>query len=393
MEYTAPDTAAATAALGYADLAAAFANVPDPRRRASTKYTVSNLLLAATAAFLANHRSLSAVAEWVADQEVASKQALGFVDDETPCQSTLFRFFRKLDPAALTTALRAYFDPPQSGAPRPRASQAISVAGKSLRGTLSADVSGIPTHILNAFCHELALVLTQLTIERKHNEASSVPALIADLDWQGRIFVADALFCYPTLCAQVVAAGGDYLIVVKANQPALYADIQTVFDTTQVSATVIQTQSTTQTTKGHGRVEVRQCQVTSELVGYSRWPHLAQVCAVTRTWISKGATHCATRYIVTSIPADIADAATLLRRHRGHWGVENKVHYVCDVVFGEDASQVKTGHGAQTLARIRATALNLLRQAGFDHITQRLRHNSRHSSDVLALLGRALPRA
>jgi predicted transposase YbfD/YdcC len=139
--------------------------------------------------------------------------------------------------------------------------------------------------------------------------------------------------------------------------------------------------------KGHGRIEERHIRVTSELAGSSSWPYLVQVVESTRTWTTKGVTKQQVRHGITSLPATVSGAAQLAALKRGHWQVENGLHYVKDVSLGEDASQTHVGAGADVLAMVRNIAISLLRRAGYRTIAARLRHNSSCPHDALALLG------
>jgi predicted transposase YbfD/YdcC len=380
-------------------LLAAFAQVPDPRRRQGTRYPLPALLALAVAAILANHTSLLAIAEWGAAQSAAILLALGFPTARTPHVSTLQRVFRRLDPVALEAALHAYFDPKVPGEVRARGSQGVAIDGKALRGRLRFEVHRVhPVHAVSAFCHDLGVVLTQLGVDHTQQQAelSVVPQLIQHLDWQGRVLTGDALYCQRQLCADVVDAGGDYLVLVDRNQPTLQADIAQLFAPPPAPRpghapwTIEETRMRT-VEKGHGRLEVREIRVSSELAEYVNWPYAQQVFELTRSWTKKGVTKQETKRGITSLPQPAASAARVLALKRGHWRIENRLHYVKDVTLGEDRSLVHCGHGALVLATLRNTALSLLRRAGYQAIAARLRHNSRCPEDAVRLLGLTLP--
>lgn len=203
MQYT-PLGSSLSAALPT--LRAAFANVPDPRRSPNTYFSAASLLLAATAALLANHLVL-AMAEWLAGQDATMRAALGFTSARLPVQSTFQRFFKALDPEALNTALTRFFDPPVSGEIAARGTQAIAIDGKSLRGSLPFRDGGTPTHLRSLFCHDLQVVVAQTEIAATQNEASAAPAPLDQIDWRGRVMTGDAIFCHRDVCRQVVNAG------------------------------------------------------------------------------------------------------------------------------------------------------------------------------------------
>lgn len=143
----------------------------------------------------------------------------------------------------------------------------------------------------------------------------------------------------------------------------------------------------TQTNKHGGRVEQRQLWTSDMLMGYSDWPHLAQVCRIVRNVTRKGETRSEVGYAVTSLPSSEATPAQLLDLWRGHWGIENRVHWVRDVTMDEDRSQVRTGAAPQVMAALRNMTISLLRLAGKPNIAAALRRQAAHPKEALALLG------
>lgn len=376
-------------------LLAAFAAVPDPRRRQGTRYPLPAILALAVAAILANHTSLLAIAEWGAAQSRAITRALGFPTPRTPHGSTLQRLFRRLDPLALEAALHTYFDPQAPGELRARGSQGVALDGKAQRGRLRFEAHrSHPVHAVSAFCHELGIVLTQLGVDHAQHQAelTVVPQLVQHLDWQGRVLTGDALYCQRQLCADVVNAGGDYLVLVDGNQPTLQADIAQLFAPPPPpkpghGAWTIEETRARVVNKGHGRLEVREIRVSTELADYVNWPYAQQVFELRRTWTKKGVTKQDVKHGITSLPPAAASAERVLALKRGHWGIENRLHYVKDVTLGEDRSALHCGHGPQIMAALRNTAISVLRRAGHQAIAARLRHNSRRPDDAVRLLG------
>lgn len=399
MQYTATTSTGESVSFAIETLPRAFATIPDPRRKQGRRYSLAAILSLAVVAVLANHTSVLAMAEWAARQTRHVRRALGFRRDTTPHQTTIQRLLARLDPADVATALERVFDPRLPGEVRQRGSQGVALEGKAQRGRLRHGATPThPIHAVSAFCHDLAGVLAQLVVDAQQHEAevSLAPEAIGHIDWQGRVLTGDALYCQQALCTQVVEAGGDYLLIVKENQPSLLADIVQVFAplTAEEQARTgvhtvhplpIQTDRTVE--KGHGRLEERLIRVTSELAGYSSWPYLAQVFEYTRTWTTKGLTKQQIRYGITSLPAEVSDAARLAALKRGHWQIENALHYVKDVTLGEDASQTHVGNGADVLAMVRNIASSLIRRDGHRDIAAQLRRYSGCPHEALALLG------
>jgi predicted transposase YbfD/YdcC len=381
-----------------ASVAAAFAQVPDPRRAASVVYPLPAILALAVAAILANHRSVLAIAEWGARQTAAMREALGFPDGRTPCQSTLQRLFRQLDGDALAARLSAYFAPAAAPAPDAPVAQGVAIDGKAQRGRLRFAHTGCPVHALSAFCHEPGIVLAHEPIaagaDKAEAELTVAPALLARIDWSGRVLTGDALFCQTALCAQVLAAGGDYLLLVKENQGTLYRDIQLLFDppVTVPAAPLTDCRVARTLERGHGRhMERRELRASTDLHDYLDWPGAAQVFRLERTWREHGQAKRTLRYGLTSLPPEAADAGRLLALRRGHWSIENRLHRHKDVNFGEDASLIHVGAGPTVMALLRDAALSLLHQAGVRRIAACLRRHSQRPEQAVALVLGPLP--
>lgn len=167
----------------------------------------------------------------------------------------------------------------------------------------------------------------------------------------------------------------------KENQPGLRRDIADVWDLAPLPPPQV-----VKPTKHGGRVEIRSLWASTVLVGYSDWPHLAQVCRLERTITRKGKTCHEVAYAVTSLPVASASPEQLLKIWRGHWGIENRVHWVRDVTFDEDRCQVRTGAAPQVLAALRNLAISLVRRAGHPNVAAALRRHAAHPGEALALV-------
>ncbi len=221
-------------------------------------------------------------------------------------------------------------------------------------------------------------------VRDKEGELTVAPELLAQLNLKGCVVTGDALYTQKHLSHQVVEQGGDYFWVVKDNQPTLREDIALLF-----AEPPWREEFATATTQGrHGdRQEIRKLQASAALNEYLDWPHVQQVCCVERRVIRQGVTREETAYAITSLSWDKADAQRSLNLWRGHWGIENRLHYVRDVTMKEDASQVKSGSAPEVMAGLRNVVLSLLRQSGATNIAAALRHYSYQPKEALALLG------
>jgi predicted transposase YbfD/YdcC len=374
---SAPDAPATAPALVVAppSLLAAFAAVPDPRRRGSVAHSLPAVLALIVAAILARQLSQLAIAEWAARQGEAVLAPLGFATGRTPVQSTLQRRLARLDADRLIAALAAHFQPPATHAGSGRGGQGVAIDGKAQRGRLRFRDGGCPLHARAAFCHEQGVVLA--------------PALLARIDWRGRVLTGDALFCQRNLCRQVREAGGDYLLVVREHQPALHADLALLCDPPAAAPAAPRSDRREVVTvdQGHGRrLDRRHLVASTNLNHYLDRPGVAQVFRLERTCRERGRPKRQVRYGLTSLPPTHAAAARLRALRRGHWQIENGLHYPQDVTLGEDASLTHAGAGPTVMALRRDAALSLRRRAGHRAIASRLRAHADRPLDAVALV-------
>jgi len=371
-------------------LSVAFNDIPDPRCSASVRYPLPAILALTMSALLAGQQSVLAIAEWGARQPTDILTRLGFVAGQTPCQSTFQRVFAKLDSDAIARVLTEHFASPSP----PDGPSGISLDGKAFRGWLGYANDGCPVHLLTAVCHASGMALAHEPIEadgvsKAEAELTVAPALIDQLNWPGHVLTGDALFCQRALCQQVRAAGGDYLLLVKGNQPRLHADLMLLFDPPADSGALPLTdQPTAHTIEcGHGRQqEVRHLVATTDLTDYLDWPDVAQVFRLERTWREHGVSKRQLHYGITSLETAVGTPERLLALKRGHRGIENRLHRVKDVTFGEDASLIHTGQGPFVMALLRDTAISLLYRSGIRQVAACLRRHSQHPEAALDLV-------
>ncbi len=217
---------------------------------------------------------------------------------------------------------------------------------------------------------------------------TAAPALLSKLALGGKVVTGDALYAQRGLSRQVVEQGGDYFWVVKDNQPALRAAVSLLFAEPPWGE---EFQVAQQVGRHGDRQERRRLQASTALNDYLDWPHIGQVCCVERTRSRKGTKSEESAYAITSLTPEKADAKRLLEMWRGHWRIENRVHWVRDVTFDEDRSQVRTGAAPQVMAALRNLVIGLVRQTGAANVAAALRHYSWKVSASLALLGLPFP--
>jgi predicted transposase YbfD/YdcC len=241
--------------------------------------------------------------------------------------------------------------------------QLISIDGKTLRGSYERGGKQGMIHMVSAWAHQNRLVLGQRKVHEKSNEITAIPELLKVLDLAGAVVSIDAMGCQTEIAAQIVAQQGDYVLALKGNQGNLHQDVRQLFDHAHtqnfrdIEHDFYETEE-----KGHGRQENRRYWVmgqTEFLVGAENWEKLTTLgCVESQRQIGDKISS-EMRYYLLSLPLDAKRFAEAVR---GHWGIENQLHWILDVGFREDDSSATQGYSAENLAVIRHLAVNLLTQ-------------------------------
>lgn len=349
-----------------------LATVSDPRGRRGRQHSLPAILAVGLAAVLGGAKSFVAIGEWVAHQNVETLQALGVTAAAGPEESTIRRVFARLDPDLLDRLLGAFmWARTRTVATR----RVIALDGKTVRGARSKSTTA--PHLVAALDHGSGAVVGQLAVTAKSNEIPAVQGLLALLELTGVVVTLDAMHTQADTAEQITSAGGDYVLTVKGNQPTLFLACKAL-PWKQVPGHAI-------STRGHGRTATR----TIKAVAAPTWVGLAgaaQVAQLRRTVTRNGKRTVEVVYLITSADHRAAPPATLAAWVQGHWGIENRLHWVRDVTYDEDRSQTRTGNAPQVMATLRNTAISLLRLTGTANIAQGLRHHAHHPTATLTLL-------
>jgi predicted transposase YbfD/YdcC len=386
-----------TVALSLVD---AFCQVPDPRKARGIRHGVLAILLLGACAVLTGARSFAAIAEYSHDTGRTILDTLG-VGAVVPHESTIRRVLQDLDPGAVEAAMRSWAlaqladRPPPEGVPAREQRQVLAVDGKTVRGAhiptsdtgAEADTDAgarayRQPHLVSVLDHAGGVVLGQVQVEAKSNEIGAFTTLLDDLDLTDVLITADAAHTNRNHADYLHKRGGHYLFTAKLNQPTLLRRLRAL-PWKQVGV------AARERGRGHGRVETRTISVVSlhpiPDLGGEFFPYAAQAIRVVRRRRPLGSRKwtTVTVYAITSLTATQADPVLLARWLRGHWAIE-ALHWVRDVSFDEDRSQVRTSNGPQIMAALRNLVITALRLAGHTNIAAALRHHARDPHRPLA---------
>ncbi len=364
-----------------------LAEVSDPRNKKGQRHPLAAMLALTVVGLLCGQRSYTAIAKW-ARLHRNLRQALGFTAKQTPAASTFHYLFRRLDITAVEKVLTEWIT--QTLARLDISTDdliGLAIDGKTLGNSHAEDARRI--HFLAAVLHELGIPIAECAVSEKTNEIPVSIELLKAFDVTGLVITTDALLTQRKFCQQILDRQADDCLPVKANQKQLHADIRDLFepfdetDPPEVEHRRFENlhaeagahlQTYTDTENAKGKITTRTLTASTLLTEHTNWPGLQQVYQYTTHQKCKKTERvkCYTQYGITSLTPERASAADLLKLRREHWTIENKLHWVRDTVFQEDASCVRTGVIPQVMAAMRNTALSVLRFTGHTKITDAL---------------------
>jgi predicted transposase YbfD/YdcC len=336
-----------------------FSALDDPRQAAKVLYPLPEIMLLLLCATLAGADDFVEMTLW-GERHLAFLRRLRPFVHGIPSHDTLGEVIRAVDPELFKNCFASWVEGLRASEP-----DIIAIDGKTSRRTHARKKGREPLHLVSAWASRQRLVLGQEAVSGKSNEIVAIPLLLERLALSGALVTIDAIGTQSAIAEKILERGGDYLLTLKANRPATFTDVAEFFAAPPAGSV-----ASFETTDGeHGRIEVRRHHVCHEIdwlfsdrryPGEVAFPGLAMIAMVEAETEREGSTAHERRYYLGSAKLD---AATFARAVRAHWGIENRLHWVLDVVFRDDLARLRTGHGPQNMAIVKHFAVNLLHTA------------------------------
>ena len=335
-----------------------FATLTDPRVDRTKRHSLLEILIVAVCATLGNANG------W-ADIERFGKAKLDFfrtfleLPHGIPSHDTFGRVFARLDPAALMACIQQWLDALGTAV----AGEVVAIDGKTLRGSFDTAAAKNPLHLVSAWACEARLTLGQVAVDTKSNEITAIPLLLELLDLRDCMVTIDAMGCQTEIATAIRARQADYVLAVKDNQPGLHQAVPEAFLAHAEADFSDPTLKRIKTVEHrHGRDETREyfiAEVPATLRDDGQWQDVRRIGMVQLTRGVDGKVGEAIVYYLSSLPPKVKQFAKAVR---GHWSIENRLHWSLDVTFAEDQSRVRKDHSPRNLALLRRLVLSMLQQ-------------------------------
>jgi predicted transposase YbfD/YdcC len=332
-----------------------FSTIDDPRLDRSKLYLLEEILFLVLIATLAGVEGWKSI-EYFGQQQIDLLRDFYSYANGIPSDDTIRRLFRRLGHRSFQAVFKDWvktFDLPER--------IAIAIDGKTSKSSIKK--SGGFLHTVTAYASEHRLVLGQQKTNEKSNEITAIPKLLDVLSIKNAIVTIDAMGCQKDICKKILAKEADYCIAVKNNQPSLYQDIVQLFDSTKDKK--IKVQKSEEKDQGHGRIEKRICEVIQCPEDFlkqhgSEWIGIKMLVKITSHRTTEGKESVSYRYYISSAKQSPKETNKLIR---GHWAIENNLHWVLDTSFNDDESRIISGNAPINMMTIKHFALNLLQKA------------------------------
>ena len=330
-----------------------ISQLEDPRQRAKVRYPLDEVMLLCLCGVICGCESFVDIVEY-GEEKLDFLRQLAAFEHGIPSHDTLSTVFRLLDTEPFNKAFGQWAGQ-LSGSLE---GKVVAIDGKTSRGSKAGGTT--PLHLISAYCDDLGLVLGQRASAHKKNEIKDTPELLDFLYLEGAVVTLDAMGCQREIAAKICSKKADYVLALKGNQGSLYDDVVTWFE--EGSHENIESFQTADGDKGRleTRVYRQCCDVDWLRERHPDWVGLNSIGSVTATREVGGKTSTQVRYFISSLPSDVEHFAKAIR---GHWGIENRLHWVLDVTFRDDDSRVRKDQAPKNFAVLKHAAMNLLNKA------------------------------
>lgn len=338
-----------------------FAELKDYRRAEGKRHPFINLIVISVCAVISNAEGEKDIYEYGRAKKKWLKTFLK-LKHGIPSESTFERFFSLIDSKQLEKCFIEF----TKNLPVIKSGGHIAIDGKTLRSSYDQATKQSPIHMLSALVTKSGITLAQIKTNDKSNEITVIPELIDMINIEDTVISMDAMGTQKAIAEQIVDKKGDYVLALKSNHPTFYDEVEDFFQQcikSNFQNAACKTKKTVD--KGHGRIEEREymvCSVDYQCISEKeKWKGIQSIIRTTtkRQEILEDKTSTETRFFISSLKMDnVEKIATVVR---SHWGIENSLHYVLDVTFGEDDSRIRTGNAAENFSVLRRIALNVLR--------------------------------
>lgn len=331
-------------------------SIEDPRVHDNQTYSLFSLIAIIFCAIVGGANSISAIHRYATSKK---RWLMMWLDlkESVPTYDTIWWLLVRLDPSQTEVLFRQWV----STLSKKEVEDMIAIDGKRLKGASKKNQSESLLHMVSAWSSCRGIILGQLKTEKKSNETTAIPKLLDSIDVKGAVISIDAMGCQRAISKKIIENGADYLLMVKENQHTLHDEIQNFFEQAEsVKFEGVSYDSFITEEKGHGRNERRELYVSADidwLPMKDDWAGLKCVVMLKSFRTLNGVTSDENRYYITSLPPI---GERIAKVARSHWGIENKVHWILDVGFQEDLSQISTGHAAENFSIIRRMSLNII---------------------------------
>ena len=345
-----------------------FEDLEDPRSAVNRKHLLGDLIVIAICAVIAGADGPQAIGVWAASNQDWLKQHLE-LPHGIPSHDTIGRLLALLKPAAFQTCFQNWIralrtdGEPTAGETASGKQKVIAIDGKALRRSHDRKHNLGALFLVSAWSVQHGVSLGQLATEEKSNEITAIPELIDHLDVGGATVTIDAAGCQKTIAAKIVDGGGDYVLALKGNQGNLHKSVEDwITEQIENGFVKVTARKYEQTVKGHGRVDhltYYQFNAPKTLAGFSNWKKFRTIGIAIRVSEKGDQVSREARYFISSLRLGVKRFAAAVR---GHWAIENTLHWCLDVTFREDESRLRNRHAADNVAWLKRFALSLLKQ-------------------------------